>query len=403
MTPQPTPPTDAHGIRIKGVTKVYPGQPSPAADDISLDIAPGEFMTFLGPSGSGKTTMLSMIAGLTSLSSGGIWIDGQDISRLKPHKRNLGVVFQQYALFPHLSVAKNVAFPLEQRRVPKDEIHRRVREVLDLVHLGPFAERLPRQLSGGQQQRVALARAVVYEPRALLMDEPLGALDKKLRDQLRGEIARMHRELKMTFIFVTHDQEEALTLSDRIAVFNEGRVEQLGTPTELYEHPATLFVAQFIGESNTFTGTLNRADAVLDCGAFTLRADPGDTPVSGTSSVVVVRPERLTLHPGDTPVRPDHNVVDAVVTEILYVGDHHRIGLRFPDGGSGSAVCSVAEQLPALPGRPVQASWDPEHQTVVPAHGADRESSGPELAEQPVDAIHGLHDQGVRPTYGGVV
>ncbi|MCW2858241.1 MAG: transporter ATP-binding protein, partial [Marmoricola sp.] len=206
---RPTTVTDGHGIRIDGVSKIYPGTSRPAADDISLDIAPGEFMTFLGPSGSGKTTMLSMISGFTSLSSGTISIDGQDISRLKPHKRDLGVVFQQYALFPHLTVAKNVAFPLEQRKVGKAEIARRVRETLELVGLEAFADRLPKQLSGGQQQRVALARAVVYSPRALLMDEPLGALDKKLRDQLQREIARMHRELGMTFVFVTHDQQEA--------------------------------------------------------------------------------------------------------------------------------------------------------------------------------------------------
>src|SRR5262245_10734820 len=184
-----------HGITISGVSKRYAAQDRPAVDDVSLDIAPGEFMTFLGPSGSGKTTMLSMIAGFTALTSGAICVDGQDISRVKPHKRDLGVVFQQYALFPHMSVHRNIAYPLQQRKLPKAQIAQKVADALALVHLEKYADRLPTQLSGGQQQRVALARAVVYQPRALLMDEPLGALDKKLRDQLQREIARMHREL----------------------------------------------------------------------------------------------------------------------------------------------------------------------------------------------------------------
>ncbi|MEU6610249.1 ABC transporter ATP-binding protein [Streptomyces shenzhenensis] len=387
MTRQPTAGSDAHGIRIQHVTKVYPGQSRPAADDISLDIAPGEFMTFLGPSGSGKTTMLSMIAGLVSLTSGSICIDGQDISRLKPHKRNLGVVFQQYALFPHMTVARNIAFPLEQRGLPKADVERRVGEVLELVHLTRFADRLPRQLSGGQQQRVALARAVVYEPRALLLDEPLGALDKKLRDQLQREIARMHRELAMTFVFVTHDQEEALTLSDRIAVFNEGKVEQLGTPSELYEHPRTLFVAQFLGESTTFTGTC-RPGGSLDCGAFSLRA-PGDVVASGARAVAVVRPERLELLPADAPRRSQRNETEAVITDIVYVGNHHRVGLDFPDGTRGSALAHAGTELPSTLGGRVLVSWDPAHQTLV-SHPGDEEDALPISADadiaQPVPA-----------------
>ncbi|ONI81497.1 polyamine ABC transporter ATP-binding protein [Actinosynnema sp. ALI-1.44] len=333
-------PSRSHGIRISGVSKVFAGLPRPAVDDVSLDIAPGEFMTFLGPSGSGKTTTLSMIAGFVPLTSGSICVDGKDISGLKPHKRDLGVVFQQYALFPHLTVAKNVAFPLQQRSVPKPEIRTKVDEALALVGLSDCADRLPRQLSGGQQQRVALARAVVYQPRALLMDEPLGALDKKLRDQLRKEIARMHRELGMTFLFVTHDQEEALTLSDRIAVFNNGKVEQVGTPTELYERPATLFVAQFLGESNVFTE-------------------------DGDERKFVVRPERLDLHAGPDSVPDGHQRRKAVITEVVYVGNHHRIGLRFDGGTEGSAMRLAGAPLPAAPGEPVIASWSPSHQTSV--------------------------------------
>ncbi|GAA1028633.1 MULTISPECIES: ABC transporter ATP-binding protein [Amycolatopsis] len=336
------------GIATAHVTKAYPGVDRPAVDDVSLHIADGEFMTFLGPSGSGKTTMLSMIAGFTPLTSGSITVDGQEISRLKPHRRNLGVVFQQYALFPHMSVARNVAFGLTQRKVAKAEISRRVDEVLELVGLSAVRDRLPRQLSGGQQQRVALARAVVYEPRALLMDEPLGALDKKLRDQLQREIARMHRELGMTFLFVTHDQQEALTLSDRIAVFNDGRIEQVGTPEELYERPETLFVAQFIGESNALSLT------------------PGE--------VTIVRPERLTLHTAADPVPSGHQRASARVTDIVYVGDHTRIWLRYSDGARGCAVVSAGVAHEHRPGDEVIAAWHPEHQAVVPSGGV------PELA-----------------------
>lgn len=239
-------------VRLHGLTKRYAGRA--AVDEVSLDIEVGEFMTFLGPSGSGKTTTLNMIAGFTRATEGSITVDDTNVADLPPHRRDLGMVFQHYALFPHMSVAKNVAFPLEQRKVSKPEIARRVTEALRMVQLDSMADRLPSGLSGGQQQRVALARAVVFNPRVLLMDEPLGALDKKLREQLQTEISRMHRELGITFVFVTHDQEEALALSDRIAVFNDGRIEQVGTPEELYERPATLFVAQFLGESNVFPG-----------------------------------------------------------------------------------------------------------------------------------------------------
>jgi len=331
---------DSHGIRISNASKIYPGMTQPAVDDVSLDIAPGEFMTFLGPSGSGKTTMLSMIAGFVSLSAGTINIDGRDITRLKPHKRDLGVVFQQYALFPHMSVTRNIAYPLQQRGLPKAEIKAKVRAALELVHLEAYADRLPKQLSGGQQQRVAVARAVVYQPRALLLDEPLGALDKKLRGQLQREIARMHRELGMTFIFVTHDQEEALTLSDRIAVFNEGRIEQVGTPTELYQRPAALFVAEFLGESNVFTGVQD-------------------------GKLAIVRPERLDPVTNPDAIPPGWLRRPAVVTDIVYVGNHHRIGLRFADGSTGSAMRVSGAPLTLTPGESVTAGWDPLQHSLV--------------------------------------
>ncbi|MFC4055368.1 ABC transporter ATP-binding protein [Actinomadura syzygii] len=367
------------GIRIAGVSKVYHGTSRPAVDDVSLDIADGEFITFLGPSGSGKTTMLSMLAGFVSVSGGTIEIDGRDVSRQKPHRRNLGVVFQQYALFPHMSVAKNVAFPLQQRRMPKAQIAAKVAETLKLVHLEDYADRLPSMLSGGQQQRVALARAVVYQPRALLMDEPLGALDRRLRDQLQREIARMHRELGMTFIFVTHDQHEALTLSDRIAVFNDGKVEQVGTPSELYERPGTLFVAQFLGESTCFRGTVDATAGLLRCEGFAARAPRLDAGLDGTGGVAIVRPERLELHPGAGDVPSGHNQASATVTEIVYVGNHHQVGLRFGDGTTGSAMRVAGRSLPAVPGEEVTVSWDPEHQSIVPAPGGA--SASPSVLE----------------------
>ncbi|MFP5022860.1 ABC transporter ATP-binding protein [Pseudonocardia phyllosphaerae] len=345
--------TTGHGITTSHVTKAYPGTDRPAVDDVSLDIGAGEFMTFLGPSGSGKTTMLSMIAGFTALSAGSITVDGQEISRLKPHRRDLGVVFQQYALFPHLTVGANVAFGLARRRVPKAEVERRVSEILEMVGLEGVRDRLPRQLSGGQQQRVALARAVVYRPRALLMDEPLGALDKKLRDQLQREIARMHRELGMTFLFVTHDQQEALTLSDRIAVFNEGRIEQVGTPSELYERPATLFVAQFVGESNR------------------LCLAPGQ--------VTVVRPERIALYRTENEVPPGQRRLPARVTDVAYLGDHLRIWLRHFDGGRGCAVQPVDDSGRYALGEEVMVSWHPGHEIVVPAEEPRQPTAVPVL------------------------
>jgi putative spermidine/putrescine transport system ATP-binding protein len=265
--------------------------------------------------------------------------------------------------------------------VGKAEIARRVREILELVRLEAFADRLPKQLSGGEQQRVALARAVVYSPRALLMDEPLGALDKKLRDQLQREIARMHRELGMTFVFVTHDQQEALTLSDRIAVFNDGKVEQVGAPGELYDRPQTLFVAQFLGESNIFRGNIDYAGSMVDCGGFALRAPSADRSLDRAGGVVVVRPERLQLHRDRTAIPSTHNRVDAMVTDVVYVGNHHQIGLKFGDGSRGTAMRLVGSPLPVAPGEQVTVAWDPHDQSVV----ADPDVPSTRAAE-PVEA-----------------
>ncbi len=241
-------------IELIGLSKFYGS--IAAVRDINLSIGPGEFMTFLGPSGSGKTTVLSCLAGFTIPSAGDLRIGGRSVVMVPPHKRNIGLVFQNYALFPHLDVSANVAFPLEMRGLPKDEIRRRVAETLQLVRLTGLESRRPRQLSGGQQQRVALARALVFNPPVLLLDEPLGALDAKLREQMKIELKDLHRTIGSTILFVTHDQEEALTLSDRIAVFNGGQIAQVGRPDELYREPATRFVADFIGETNLLSGPI---------------------------------------------------------------------------------------------------------------------------------------------------
>ncbi|MFA4929673.1 MAG: ABC transporter ATP-binding protein, partial [Patulibacter sp.] len=320
-----------HGIRLEHLCKTFGRHDAPAVDDVSIDIAPGEFMTFLGPSGSGKSTTLNLIAGFTETTSGRVEIDGTDVTPLPPHRRRLGVVFQFYALFPHLTVERNVAFGLRYQQVPKREIAGRVREALRLVRMEQYADRLPSQLSGGQQQRVALARAIVCEPRAVLLDEPLGALDKRLREELQVEIARMHRDLGTTFVFVTHDQDEALRLSDRIAVFNQGRVEQLGTPDELYDRPSTLFIAEFLGESNCFHGTLDGRGETLDAGYARLRVDPQAAGGTGTtgSAALIVRPEALRL---DDAVRDGDNVVGADVVAASFAGRDLRVELRFGDG-----------------------------------------------------------------------
>ncbi|WP_028922096.1 ABC transporter ATP-binding protein [Pseudonocardia acaciae] len=343
-------------IVMEGLTKRFPGADVPAVDGVDLDIQGGEFMTLLGPSGSGKTTTLNMIAGFEAVSSGRIALDGADIARLPAYRRNLGMVFQNYALFPHLSAAENVAFPLRQRGLGKAEIARRVADALELVHLGGHGERLPSQLSGGQQQRVALARAVVFEPRALLLDEPLGALDKKLRESLQLEIARLHRELGITFVFVTHDQDEALALSDRIAVFRDGRIEQAGTPAELYETPASRFVATFLGDSNVFTGRVR--DGLLDTGWCGLRVP---APAPGGPVALVVRPEHLRLAASE---RAGENVLSATVTDVVYQGAFRRVLVRFDGGGAGQVRDAAGASVAV--GERVEVTWATDAGVLVP-------------------------------------
>lgn len=320
----PPDPENTAFVRFDSVQKSYDGEEL-VVKDLNLDIARGEFLTMLGPSGSGKTTCLMMLAGFETATHGSILLDGTPIDNLPPHKRGIGMVFQNYALFPHMTVAENLAFPLEVRKLRRDLIEERVARVLDMVEMGGFDARRPAQLSGGQQQRIAVARALVFEPRLVLMDEPLGALDKQLREQMQYEIKRIHDNLGVTVVYVTHDQSEALTMSDRIAVFNEGIIQQLATPQDLYERPESAFVAQFIGENNRLYGTVLELEGDdctirLDSGAIVhaLRVNVKDV---GAASTLSLRPERVSIdpEPGSVP-----NVFDAIVEELIYLGDHIR-------------------------------------------------------------------------------
>jgi len=328
--------TDGRALVIRDLVKRF-GDVS-AVDGVSLEVRDGEFITLLGPSGSGKTTTLRMIAGFTSQTSGTIEIGGTDMSRVPPYRRDVGMVFQNYALFPHMTAGQNVAFPLEMRSIERTEIKRRVDEALALVRLEGYANRYPRQLSGGQQQRIALARAVVFRPRLLLMDEPLGALDKKLREALQLEIVRVSRELGAAVVYVTHDQEEALVMSDRIAIFRQGQIEQLGTGEDLYDRPVSMFVADFIGESSILRGRLERgADGAhlvrdgsrLRVSAATLeRAGLDD----GAAGALVVRPERMRIGAVGEAAPAGSNAVEGSVTAVLYLGSDRKYELALPGG-----------------------------------------------------------------------
>jgi putative spermidine/putrescine transport system ATP-binding protein len=311
-------------VRFVDVDKTFDGQ-TLVIDDLNLDIRSREFLTLLGPSGSGKTTTLMMLAGFEVPTRGDIRLAGRSIRDLAPYRRDIGVVFQNYALFPHMTVGENVAFPLLARRVAKAERARRVSQVLDMVQLGGFETRRPGQLSGGQQQRVALARALVFDPKLVLMDEPLGALDKQLRERMQIEVKHIHERIGVTVVYVTHDQSEALTMSDRIAVFRQGRIEQLATPAQLYEEPGNSFVAQFIGESNRLSGKvveLGQGECLVDVGGQTVRALPVKVDGPGSSTLLSVRPENVKVAPD-----PDRcpNVLEARIRELIYQGDHIRV------------------------------------------------------------------------------
>ncbi|RAR63465.1 MULTISPECIES: ABC transporter ATP-binding protein [Halomonadaceae] len=346
--------------RFIDVQKSYDGE-SLVVKGFNLDIRQGEFVTLLGPSGSGKTTCLMMMAGFETPTHGEILLKDTPINGLPPHKRGIGMVFQNYALFPHMSVAENLAFPLEVRDLSKDEINQKVKRALDMVHLGDFGDRRPAQLSGGQQQRVALARALVFEPELVLMDEPLGALDKNLREEMQYEIKRIHADLGVTMIYVTHDQTEALTMSDRIAVFNDGVVQQLASPETLYEAPENAFVAYFIGENNRLVGEV----AAQQGETCTVRLDSGETvtakPVAvegpGSRTTLSLRPERVSiLREGDAE-RFD-NVFSARVQEVIYLGDHLRTRLSVCGSDEFILKTPNAAGFESLrPGQDIQVGW----------------------------------------------
>jgi spermidine/putrescine transport system ATP-binding protein len=362
-------------IEIDHVTKRFDDYVAVADADFS--IASGEFFSMLGPSGCGKTTTLRMIAGFETPTEGAIRLEGADVSRTPPNKRNVNTVFQHYALFPHMSVWDNVAYgPRSKKvdkRIGKGEVRKRVDELLEIVRLSDFAERRPAQLSGGQQQRVALARALVNYPSALLLDEPLGALDLKLRHVMQFELKRIQREVGITFIYVTHDQEEALTMSDRIAVMNAGNVEQIGTPTEIYDRPATVFVASFIGQANLWagrqTGRANRDFVEIDVLGSTLKARQGETTIEpGGHATLMVRPERLRVSM-DAPTG-DVVGVRATVADLTFQGPVVRLSLAAPDESTIVAHVGPEQDLPLLrPGDQVYVSWAPEASLVLP--GAD--------------------------------
>jgi spermidine/putrescine transport system ATP-binding protein len=367
-------PTDASAgvadVRLENVVKRFGD--TVAVDDILLDIAHGEFFSLLGPSGCGKTTTLSMIGGFEMPTSGHVYLGGRDVSRVPPYKRDVNTVFQSYALFPHLNVADNIAFGLRRKGLGKTDVTRRVGEALALVDLPGFEKRTPAQLSGGQQQRIALARALVNEPRVLLLDEPLGALDLKLRKQMQLELKRIQQDVGITFLYVTHDQEEAMVMSDRLAVMNQGKIEQLGSPEEVYEAPATEVVASFLGASNLIPGTVAGRGDGSDLAQVTLQGGdvvrvPADRLPSGRSEVKIgVRPEKLRLVADSEPVGEASNVMTGRVVLASYLGVSHQYTLEGPEGASVTVYVQNIGSAPAPTlGGTVRLAWLPEHTFVV--------------------------------------
>ena len=345
-------------VKFEKVDKSYDGEIL-VVEDLNVDIPKGEFLTMLGPSGSGKTTTLMMLAGFETPTSGEIYLDGEAISSIPPYKRGIGMVFQNYALFPHMTVNENLSFPLEVRKINKSEIKDKVEKALSMVELQDFGNRMPMQLSGGQQQRVALARALVFEPRLVLMDEPLGALDKKLREQMQYEIKHIHANIGITVVYVTHDQSEALTMSNRIAVFNDGKIQQISTPDVLYEKPECSFVAQFIGENNQLKGKVKS----INGNTCVIKTDKGEEIKSlkvnvgavGDGSTVSLRPERVEINSSDTNFE---NSFNGTVKELIYLGDHIRT--RVEVCGNDQFIVKVPNSYKGAnlkEGTPVKLSW----------------------------------------------
>jgi spermidine/putrescine transport system ATP-binding protein len=371
--------TQSAVVSLERVVKRFGGVT--AVDDLSLDVARGEFFSMLGPSGCGKTTTLRMIGGFESPSEGVIRLDGSDVTDLPAYKRDVNTVFQSYGLFPHLNVFENVAFGLRRKGIAGAEVTRRVGEALALVSLGAYGKRRPAQLSGGQQQRVALARALVNHPQVLLLDEPLGALDLKLRKQMQLELKRIQDEVGITFIFVTHDQEEAMTISDRIAVMNRGRIEQLGRPEDVYERPATQFVAEFLGASNLIDGTYRGADGgwgTVELGeGSTIRIPQAAGGVAGSPVRVGVRPEKLHVYATSGDVPSDHNSIAATLRSAVFVGVSYQY---FFDASGGRQLSAFDRNSGrgaiASPGDRVCLAWRPEHTFVIPADATTQPTSG---------------------------
>ncbi len=349
-------------VAFERVQKSYDGE-TLVVKDLNLSMPQGEFLTMLGPSGSGKTTCLMMLAGFETATYGEIKLDGVSINNIPPHKRGIGMVFQNYALFPHMTVAENLSFPLEVRKLGKSDREAKVKRALDMVQMGAFGGRRPAQLSGGQQQRIALARALVFEPELVLMDEPLGALDKQLREHMQFEITNLAHSLGITTVYVTHDQTEALTMSDRVAVFDDGRIQQLAPPDELYEKPQNSFVAQFIGENNTLEGVVSeiKGDTCvvkLDDGSI-LDATPVNVSSVGERTRVSIRPERVEFD--KSRLNPDAHLLKAEVLEFIYMGDIFRTRLRV--AGNDNFVVKTRNapgQTRMEPGSTVEIGWQPE-------------------------------------------
>jgi spermidine/putrescine transport system ATP-binding protein len=355
----------APDVRLERLTKRF--DDVVAVDDVSLAIPPGSFFALLGPSGCGKTTTLRMIGGFEQATGGVVYLGDRDVTGLPPYKRDVNTVFQSYALFPHLSIFENVAFGLRRRGVKGKDVSNRVDEMLELVDLGGVGKRKPRQLSGGQQQRVALARALVVRPRVLLLDEPLGALDLKLRKQMQLELKRIQHEVGITFVHVTHDQEEAMALADAIAVMHDGRIEQLGAPTELYERPRTAFVAGFLGASNLLAGRVHGDATVrLDVGGD-VRVPPGSLAVRGEAVAAGIRPEKIRLAPaGSPPAREGDNALEGVVAERAYVGVSTQYSVVTPAGPITVYAQNAEPGAEGVrEGDRVTLSWSPESTFVV--------------------------------------
>ena len=353
-------------VRFRDVEKTYDGRVN-VVDRLNLEIRKGEFLTLLGPSGSGKTTILLMLAGFEAVTAGDIALNDRSLRNVPPFRRNMGIVFQNYALFPHKSVFQNVAFPLVQRRMSKPAVREKVEAALRMVDLTGLGDRRPNQLSGGQQQRVALARALVFQPEIVLMDEPLGALDKKLREQMQIEIKHLHEDLGMTVAYVTHDQGEALTMSDRVAIMNDGLIQQVGSPHQVYEEPANGFVANFIGENNSFEGRIESTSgndcAVRLASGDMVRARSASPRGNGEAAALSLRPERLTIDPEGEGIA---NRFGATVVEVIYFGAHNRVRLAMAGRDDIIALAPAGPRSDALaPGDTVEVGWSPEHCRVL--------------------------------------